>query len=137
MYPPNMPAPMTTTSNGSPPLLLNSDQVLHTQRPRKSWENAVCCTSTRFTGSGLRRGSMEPSYSQFCSFEPTLLPIGRCWSCETPPRPLRIATLLIIVIDQQASGYDVNSNLTRFAVLRARGFKISALVHYLNVRPPF
>ena len=42
MYPPNMPAPMTTTSNGSPPLLLTSDQVLHTQRPRTSWENSVC-----------------------------------------------------------------------------------------------
>src|SRR5712692_10082498 len=62
MYPPNMPAPTTTTSNGSPPLLLTSGHVLHAQRPRTSWENAVCWTSTRTCGSGLRRGSIVDSY---------------------------------------------------------------------------
>src|SRR4051812_42143881 len=53
---------MTTTSNGSPPLLLTSRQVLHAQRPRTSCENSVCWTSARAFGSGLRRGSMACSY---------------------------------------------------------------------------
>src|SRR5713226_3745993 len=61
--------PMTTISQGSPPLLLTPDQVPHIQRPRTSWENAVCWTSTRTCGSGLRRGSMEDSYWQFRSLE--------------------------------------------------------------------
>src|SRR5438105_9124940 len=57
-----MPAPTTTTSKGSPPLLLTSGQLLHIQRPRTSWEKAVCWTSTRTCGSALRRGSMDASY---------------------------------------------------------------------------
>src|SRR6266567_2834760 len=69
MYPPNIPAPITTTSNGSPPLLLTSGQVLHTHRPSTSWENAVCCTSTRALGSGFSAGSMKASdwwFRLFC-----------------------------------------------------------------------
>ena len=47
--------------NGSPPLPLTSGQVLHTQRPRTSWENSVCCTSTSALGFGSGRGSIEDS----------------------------------------------------------------------------
>src|SRR5712691_7756964 len=62
LYPPNRPDPMTITSNGSPPLPDTSPQVLHTQRPNMSCENAVCWTSTRKPGSGLRRGSIDDSF---------------------------------------------------------------------------
>src|SRR5439155_11600426 len=55
MYPPNIPAPITITSNGSPPLLLTSGQVLHTHLPSTSWENAVCWTSTG-AGPGINCG---------------------------------------------------------------------------------
>src|SRR5215475_5260592 len=65
MYPPNIPAPITTTSNGSPPLPFTSGQELHTHLPSTSSENSVCWTLTCWLGSEFRRGSINSSFGIF------------------------------------------------------------------------
>src|SRR5690349_6082088 len=83
--PPNMPEPITTTSNGAPPLFLTSSHVLHTYLPNRSCEKSVCCTSTFANGSAFSRGSMEPPIAVFWVGDSCRAPIS---SREFLGRPL-------------------------------------------------